>query len=140
MQIAHSIVIAVALALMAGPAAADKKKDRKNTVCHNDETISVSKSAVSAHMAHGDTMGACPPSPVYKSVVMMRCLNNNGSLVVSGVSASGNSRIDPPVTPREACADAVADLMNMGYKVKQVNTGLSEGETEYLFLGNARAR
>jgi len=136
MFFSRSIIIAICLTLMAGSAFADKKK----TVCHNNQTITISKNAVSAHMAHGDRMGACPPAPLYKSVIMMRCLNNNGALVVSGVSTSGNAQIDPPITPREPCADAVADIMNMGYQLEQVNTGLNDGETEYLLLGRTRAR
>ena len=71
---------------------------------------------------------------------MMRCLNNNGELVVSGVSHSDNVQVNPLVTPREPCADAVADLLNMGYKLEQVNTGLTDGETEYLFLGKSRTQ
>ena len=31
------------------------------TLCHNDTTIQVSQDAVAAHLAHGDTLGACPP-------------------------------------------------------------------------------
>ena len=136
MYLSRSIIIAVALTLIAGPVFAGSKK----TVCHDGQTITISKSAVDAHMAHGDRKGSCPPAPLYKSVIMMRCLNNNGALVVSGVSTSGNAQIDPPIAPREPCADAVADMMNMGYQLEQVNTGLTEGETEYLFLGKTRVR
>jgi hypothetical protein len=113
---------------MAGPAVAGKKR----YVCRNGKTISVSKSAVKAHTGHGDRLGKCPPKPTCKAVVMMRCLNNIGELVVSGVSISGNVQIDPPIVPREACAHA--DMMNMKYNLQQVNTGLIDGETEYLFV------
>lgn len=48
----------------AGRAARDKVGLRaasmdKVTVCHKGKTIHVDESAVAAHMAHGDTMGAC---------------------------------------------------------------------------------
>ena len=40
------------------------------TICHrppdnpsNAQTITVGKGAVNAHLAHGDTLGACPASP-----------------------------------------------------------------------------
>ena len=135
MYLARSIALAVALLLMSGSVFAAKK-----TICHKGETISVAKSAVSAHMAHGDTKGACPRLPVYRTVVMMRCLNNNGSLVVSGVSTSDNAEIDPPIETREDCAEAVADLMNLGFQLEQVNTGLTLGETEYLFVGETTRR
>ena len=134
MYLSRLIIIAASLMLITGYAFAGKKK----TVCHNDQTISISKNAVNAHMAHGDTMGSCPPAPVYQAVVMIRCLNNNGALVVSGVSTSTNSGIADPITPREPCADAVADMMNMGYQLEQVSTGLTIGETEYLFIGQTR--
>jgi len=32
----------------------------KETICHNGNTITVAKSAVAAHLKHGDTKGACP--------------------------------------------------------------------------------
>jgi len=33
---------------------------RKVTLCHNGNTILVDQSSVSMHLAHGDTIGACP--------------------------------------------------------------------------------
>ncbi|TLS68312.1 hypothetical protein FEF65_04795 [Mariprofundus erugo] len=33
----------------------------KATICHNGHSITISTSAVSAHMAHGDQMGTCVP-------------------------------------------------------------------------------
>jgi hypothetical protein len=33
----------------------------KVTLCHNGHTIQVSPKAVDAHLAHGDTLGPCPP-------------------------------------------------------------------------------
>lgn len=46
-----------------------KKKKDKVTLCHNGQTITVSKKAQKAHLAHGDTLGPCgtvppPPPPV----------------------------------------------------------------------------
>lgn len=32
----------------------------KQTICHNGNTIEVASSAVAAHLAHGDSAGACP--------------------------------------------------------------------------------
>jgi hypothetical protein len=46
----------------------DKDKKKKVTICHvppgnpsNAHTIRVGASAVDAHLAHGDTLGKCPP-------------------------------------------------------------------------------
>jgi hypothetical protein len=42
-------------------------RDGKIVVCHSQgaarQTIEISESARAAHLAHGDTLGACPPSP-----------------------------------------------------------------------------
>ena len=37
----------------------DQNNDKKETVCHKGKTISISKSAVSAHIGHGDVVGSC---------------------------------------------------------------------------------
>ena len=39
------------------------KKGKKVTICHWGKTITVSKSAQKAHLAHGDTLGRCPSGP-----------------------------------------------------------------------------
>jgi hypothetical protein len=41
----------------------DAKKKPKVTLCHNGQTISVSKKAKKKHLKHGDGLGACPPAP-----------------------------------------------------------------------------
>jgi hypothetical protein len=40
-----------------------KGKKGKVTLCHQGKTITVSKSARKAHLAHGDTQGRCPSEP-----------------------------------------------------------------------------
>ena len=57
----------VVMALFAGTTLA---KNDKVTICHippgnpaNAQTITVSQSAVPAHQAHGDALGACAASP-----------------------------------------------------------------------------
>jgi len=37
--------------------------DDKVTLCHKGHTIRVAKSAVRAHLAHGDSLGACQITP-----------------------------------------------------------------------------
>jgi Ni/Co efflux regulator RcnB len=42
----------------------DHDEDRhKVTICHRGHTISVSKSALQAHLNHGDTIGPCEVTP-----------------------------------------------------------------------------
>lgn len=36
---------------------------QKVTICHDGKTIKVAKSAVAAHLNHGDTKGTCPVVP-----------------------------------------------------------------------------
>jgi hypothetical protein len=45
------------------PQSADAKKKPKVTLCHQGQTISVSKKAKKKHLKHGDTLGACAPAP-----------------------------------------------------------------------------
>jgi len=65
MNYRHSILtlIAINLALfcLAGCSArlAPRPSDEKVRVCHQGNTISISRSALDAHLGHGDTMGAC---------------------------------------------------------------------------------
>ncbi len=42
---------------------ADAKKKHKVTLCHQGQTISVSKKAKKKHLKHGDTLGACARCP-----------------------------------------------------------------------------
>ena len=37
----------------------DQNNTKKETICHKGKTISISKSAVSAHIGHGDVVGSC---------------------------------------------------------------------------------
>ena len=44
------------------------KKKQKVTLCHNGQTISVSKKAKKKHLKHGDAVGPCqpPPPPIFR--------------------------------------------------------------------------
>ena len=146
----HLVIPSLALALAAGPSLADGfsfpgvgsnnknsgSKDGKTTICHNGNTITVANSSLQAHWDHGDTEGACP-EPGFTAVVILRCLNTEaGQILVSGSSGSDNAAVTLPV-PQKSCANAVAGMMNAGFRLQQVSTGLLRGETEYLFLGNS---
>jgi hypothetical protein len=41
----------------------NKNKNKKITICHNGQTITVSKNAKKGHLKHGDTLGECQSSP-----------------------------------------------------------------------------
>ncbi len=40
--------------------AQDQYQPKKVTICHKGHTITISRSALPAHLAHGDTVGPCP--------------------------------------------------------------------------------
>lgn len=132
MNISHLIITAVVLAVMAGPTFADKNK---TNVCHKGKTISVDKNAVKSHINHGDTKGKCTTTSAV--IIMMRCKNNTGMLQVSGWSSSYNeAHIQPILGGELSCAEEVARAINEGFKLHKVHTGLTEGETEYIFVKN----
>ncbi len=139
MYIPRIIITAIVFAILAVPAFAD---NNKTTICHNGETITVSNSALSAHLNnHGDYKGECilpeyeKPAPKLNLVLIMRCKNNNGLIEVSGVSFSGASiALEPGVLPEvsDNCAVEVAQTMDAGFKLRNVVGVLDE--TEYLFI------
>jgi hypothetical protein len=47
-----------------------KKKGKKVTLCHNGQTVTVSKSAAKGHRKHGDTAGPCPSGPIPPEAVL----------------------------------------------------------------------
>lgn len=51
-------VSAITLFASVSSSKADKKAE-KVTLCHKGKTIKIDESAVAAHLAHGDTLGAC---------------------------------------------------------------------------------
>jgi hypothetical protein len=65
------------------------EKGKKVTLCHNGQTITVSKSAAKGHKKHGDTAGPCPSEPTPPgSVLTYQCPGPKNS----GVSGSGTER------------------------------------------------
>jgi hypothetical protein len=50
-----------------------KGKGRKVTICHQEQTITVAKSALKGHKKHGDTVGPCPSAPPPGAVLTYQC-------------------------------------------------------------------
>lgn len=133
-----SLIGAVALLMLAGSAHA------KVDICHNNgnggtETLRVAKSAVSAHEAHGDSVGACEELvPVPAEVVMLRCLADSLAtpITVSSLSATAGApaiNADPTYGQGESCAEAIASLLDDGFKLQQV-LGDNAGGLETFYL------
>ena len=75
--------------------AASPAQNGKQAVCHRTRsakkprrTIMVSQSAVAAHMAHGDTMGACPTS----TTTTVTAPTTTGATTTSGNRGNGNGK------------------------------------------------
>jgi hypothetical protein len=115
----------------------------KVTICHKGKkTASVAAQAVSAHEAHGDTLGACdsvvvPPPGDIAAIVMMQCGPDEGTMKIIAFSSSPSVE-----TSSDDCAEALGELLDAGYYLKSVNAGSAGGSdlsliTEYLLLGKA---
>lgn len=82
-------------------AAADQY--RRVTICHRGSEITVDENAVPAHVAHGDTIGACPtftaPQVVTQSNVTLNTGPQNNLIILRGAgnnvvnSGAGNDNI-----------------------------------------------
>jgi hypothetical protein len=66
------------LALL-GVTESEAKKKKKVTLCHEGQTISVSKKAKKKHLKHGDTLGECPTSPPGPVTGPGKCGNPSGA-------------------------------------------------------------
>ena len=114
----------------------------KVTICHKGvQTAAVAAPAVSAHLQHGDTLGACgTASDTMSAVVMMRCEPQDGAVVVVAASSSPSPAIESGIAPGDNCAVVLGDLIDEGYGLRTVTTG-SAGDnplhlyTDYLLLG-----
>jgi len=136
MYISRLIITAIVFAILSGPVFAGN--NGKITICHNGETITISNSALSTHVNnHGDYVGECDvevPAPI-NLVLMIRCNNDGGQILVSGVSFSGaTATVYPGLLPvvGNNCAEANANAMNDG--LFRSATGAGNGETEYLYI------
>jgi hypothetical protein len=57
-------VSAVGAAFLVSPVASTAPpREHKVTICHKGRAISVSRDALNAHLAHGDTLGPCDVTP-----------------------------------------------------------------------------
>lgn len=74
--------------VMRQTAAQDQYETKKVTICHKGKTITISRSALPAHLRHGDTVGACPAVRV--AVAGRRAnsgpVQSSGSLPFTGLS------------------------------------------------------
>ena len=120
----------------------------KVTICHKGKkTASVAAPAVSAHRAHGDTLGACgrepKPEENMAAVVMMRCdAILGGTVQVVSASVSPEGIVEGGISPRDDCAAIVGGLVDDDFYLKSITNGSAEAGdgslrlyTDYLFLG-----
>jgi LPXTG-motif cell wall-anchored protein len=86
-------------------AAQDQYGPQKVTICHKGHTITISRAALPAHQAHGDTIGPCPPGGVVGAGA-----NRNGGGVLGSSGTSGTL----PQTGISLGATVLASLLLMG--------------------------
>ncbi len=158
----HKLISAIILLALSSVSLNAFSASNKTEICHKGQEISVANSAVSAHLAHGDTLGECvgeepepePEPDTMAAVVMMRCeaIVGNGVVVVSA-SSSIDLEIAViqifPFPPENDlnCARALAALINAdaGLKLRSITSGgANSGEvndddlhlyTDYLLIG-----
>ena len=157
----HKLISAIILLALSSVSLNAFSAADKVEVCHKGQEINVANSAVSAHLAHGDTMDDCDgtstkPNPKTKAaVVMMRCdaIEGNGVVVVSASRSPARDgelvTILPIPLPEESdldCAEVLAALLNYGFVLRSINSGSAEGDdgdggsilklyTDYLLIG-----
>jgi len=141
----YKIILTIILLVLSSVSLNAVSANNKQEVCHKGKEISVAQSAISAHMNHGDTLGACietlPDPDTMAAVVMMRCeaIAGNGVVVVS-VSASFDYASIQPVEPVD-CAVTLAYLLDAGFNLRSVTSGSAEADnslhlyTDYLLIG-----
>jgi hypothetical protein len=141
----YKIILTIILLVLSSVSLNAVSANNKQDVCHKGKKISVAQSAISAHMNHGDTLGACietlPEPDTMAAVVMMRCeaIAGNGVVVVS-VSASFDFASIQPVEPVD-CAVTLANLLDAGFYLRSVTSGSAEADnsmhlyTDYLLIG-----
>jgi hypothetical protein len=143
----YKIILTIILLTLSSVSLNAVSANIKQVVCHKGDEISVAQSAVSAHMNHGDTLGACvetspePDPDTMAAVVMMRCeaIAGKGVEVVS-VSASFDFASIQPVEPVD-CAVTLANLLDAGFYLRSVTSGSAEADnsmhlyTDYLLIG-----
>ena len=146
----HKLIASVILLALSSVSLNAVSASNKTEICHKGQEISVANSAVSAHLAHGDTTdlddcgenspGSNPKTE--KEVVIMRC--EAGSLVSFSSSFADQVAVILPEPPPEVganCAEILADLLNYGFVLRSI-TGGSAGDdgdlslfTDYLLMG-----
>jgi len=72
-----SIILAAGLVLAPTAAHATGGGHDPVSVCHNGKTLTMDRSALQAHLSHGDTEGECAPAPTTKT--MQWFLPNGGT-------------------------------------------------------------
>lgn len=111
----------------------------KALICHKGQEIEVSTRSLPAHFDHGDSEGPCPPPS--KEVVILRCLADASDTPIS-VSSLSQTEDTPEILASavygegESCAEAIAKLLNAGYRRGESFGDDSGGlQTYHLFIG-----
>ncbi|MDF3042367.1 MAG: hypothetical protein K0Q71_5073 [Thermomicrobiales bacterium] len=86
-----------------------KGKKGKVTLCHQGQTITVSKSAQKAHLIHGDTAGRCPTSNQPSSPTCVDGIMNGGESDIDCGGTCPRCAVGQTCTSRNDCLSARCD-------------------------------
>lgn len=96
----------------------------KVEICHNGNTICVSPSAVPAHLAHGDHLGACGEAPDCGEESSMQALTSSDDPIAS----NKESQIQPRTSLIIPSLDAFKDMENTQTAFKYVDINPNPAE------------
>lgn len=111
----------------------------KAFVCHLGKTLYIGRSAVPAHLNHGDDAGRCEAMP--KSMVILRCDALEGAIVVTAASFSGYVPQPLVVNVGIGCSEAIAVAMRYGFKLENTIAGNEGGRfiSEHILTGYGKS-
>ena len=111
MRISTLLVILMGFFAMTGNAFA---ANNKVNICHKGQTLSVSKSALKAHLNHGDFKYACKYQP--RAVGLFRCGGQNMAILSVSLTAGVPKFYDgTPIVVGSSCSRSINLLLNNGY-------------------------
>jgi len=136
------------------------ERDKKLKVCHNNHTISISKSALKAHLDHGDTEGRCNDDTPDTTLPILSNISSQAGTTTADVSWNTNENSNSKIwystttplslaTSLSAESSATSTSHNLHLSGLQASTtyyyivvsgdeaGNTATSTEYSFITNA---
>ena len=111
MRVSTVLLMLFGIFVLMGNAIADT---HKVTICHKGQTLSISKSALKAHLDHGDFKYACKYRP--RAVALFRCGGENIQILSVSLTAGVPKFFDgTSIAVGSSCSRSINLLLNNGY-------------------------